>query len=56
MHIPFKRTTGRTDAADNPCPLRSDAFLKRAMDAWGDTVYRVALAQTGSPSDADDVY
>lgn len=26
------------------------------MDAWGDTVYRVALAQTGSPSDADDVY
>ena len=56
MHIPFKRTTGRTDAADNPCPLRSDAFLRRAMDAWGDTVYRVALAQTGSPSDADDVY
>ncbi|MFR8009368.1 MAG: RNA polymerase sigma factor, partial [Gordonibacter urolithinfaciens] len=56
MHIPFKRKTGRTDAADNPCPLRSDAFLKRAMDAWGDTVYRVALAQTGSPSDADDVY
>ena len=56
MHIPFKRKTGRTDAADNPCPLRSDAFLRRAMDAWGDTVYRVALAQTGSPSDADDVY
>lgn len=26
------------------------------MDTWGDTVYRVALAQTGSPSDADDVY
>ena len=56
MHIPFKRKKGRTDAADNPCPLRSDAFLKRTMDAWGDTVYRVALAQTGSPSDADDVY
>lgn len=36
--------------------LRSDAFLKRAMDLWGDAVYRVALAQTGSPSDADDVY
>ena len=26
------------------------------MDAWGDTVLRVALAQTGSPSDADDVF
>ncbi len=36
--------------------LRSDAFLKDAMERWGDSVYRVALAQTGSPSDADDVY
>ena len=38
MHITFKRKTGRTDAADNPCPLRSDAFLKRARDAGGDPV------------------
>ena len=48
MRLPFQR--------NNPQPLRSDAFLSCAMDAWGDTVYRVALAQTGSPSDADDVY
>lgn len=48
MRLPFQR--------NNPQPLRSEAFLSRAMDAWGDTVYRVALAQTGSPSDADDVY
>ncbi len=43
-------------ARDSPKPLRSDAFLLEAMDAWGDVVYRVALAQTGSPSDADDVF
>ena len=48
MRLPFQR--------NNPQPLRSEAFLSCAMDTWGDTVYRVALAQTGSPSDADDVY
>ena len=56
MHFPFRRKTNRAVADDDSRPLRSDAFLSRAMDAWGDTVYRVALAQTGSPSDADDVY
>lgn len=47
---------GRSATVGPQARLRSDAFLKRAMDLWGDTVYRVALAQTGSPSDADDVY
>lgn len=36
--------------------LRPRAFLEHAMSLWGDAVYRVALAQTGSPSDAEDVY
>ncbi|WP_080799882.1 RNA polymerase sigma factor [Arabiibacter massiliensis] len=56
MRLPFQRNKSRASGRDEPQPLRSDAFLARAMDAWGDTVYRVALAQTGSPSDADDVY
>lgn len=56
MRLPFQRNKGRASERDDPRPLRSDAFLARAMDAWGDTVHRVALAQTGSPSDADDVY
>ena len=34
----------------------SDAFLETAMETWGDTVYRLALAQTRSPLDADDVF
>lgn len=34
----------------------SDAFLKTAMETWGDTVYRLALAQTRSTADADDVF
>ncbi|MEG0323657.1 MAG: RNA polymerase sigma factor, partial [Raoultibacter sp.] len=34
----------------------SDAFLQSAMETWGDTVYRLALNQTRSPVDADDVF
>lgn len=56
MRVPFQRHTNRASARGSSKPLRSDAFLRRAMDAWGDTVLRVALAQTGSPSDADDVF
>lgn len=42
--------------SDRPQQLRSDTFLKRAMDDWGGSVYRLALAQTGSRADAEDVY
>lgn len=37
-------------------PLRSDAFIRQAMVAWGGSVWRLALAQTGSKEDAEDVY
>ena len=56
MRLPFQRKNQPAAARDSPKPLRSDAFLLEAMDAWGDVVYRVALAQTGSPSGADDVF
>ena len=36
--------------------LRSDEFMRFAMDEYGDSVYRVALGQSGSPTDAEDVY
>lgn len=35
--------------------LRSDDYLEHAMDTWGALVYRLALNQTHSKSDADDV-
>lgn len=35
--------------------LRSDDYLEHAMDTWGALVYRLALNQTRSKSDADDV-
>ena len=34
---------------------RDARFMEDALRRWGDTVYRVALGQTGSPSDAEDV-
>lgn len=37
-------------------PLRSDAFLRKAMETWGGSVYRLALVHTGSRADAEDVY
>ena len=35
--------------------LRTEVYLEHAMRAWGATVYRLALNQTRSPQDADDV-
>lgn len=37
----------------NPHP---EAFLRQAMADWGDAVYRLALGQTRSRADAEDVY
>ena len=45
----------RNQSADER-PLRPDAFLRQAMGAWGGSVWRLALAQTGSKEDAEDVY
>ena len=45
----------RNQSADER-PLRPDAFIRQAMGAWGDSVWRLALAQTGSKEDAEDVY
>ena len=36
--------------------LRSDEFLKQAMDTCGDAVYRLALCRLNSRADAEDVY
>ena len=36
--------------------LREDAFLEDAMERYGDAVYRLALGQTRSRADAEDVY
>lgn len=45
----------RNQSADER-PLRPDAFIRQAMGAWGGSVWRLALAQTGSKEDAEDVY
>lgn len=34
----------------------AEAFLRQAMADWGDAVYRLALSQTRSRADAEDVY
>ena len=36
-------------------PYRSEQFMVHAMDTWGSSVYLVALGQTRSASDAQDV-
>ena len=36
--------------------LRSEAFLRDAMDRFGDAVYRTALSRTRSAIDAEDVF
>ncbi|MBS5451717.1 MAG: sigma-70 family RNA polymerase sigma factor [Coriobacteriia bacterium] len=36
--------------------VRSERFVTDAMRAWGDAVWGLALACTGSRADADDVY
>lgn len=46
----FRKTKGAGSAEE-----RSDA-LARAMSDWGDAVYRLALGQTRSRADAEDVY
>lgn len=38
-----------------PPRLRSEIFMTQAMDAWGDTVYRIALSHMRSVPDAEDV-
>lgn len=35
--------------------LRTDDFIERAMHTWGNAVYRLALNQTRSSHDADDI-
>lgn len=35
--------------------MRED-FLTRAMELWGDTIYRVALCRLQNTADAEDVY
>lgn len=35
--------------------LKPDDFIEHALRTWGTTVYRLALNQTQSPHDADDV-
>lgn len=36
--------------------VRSDAYLRQAMRTYGAMVLRIALSQTGSSADAEDVY
>lgn len=39
----------------SPSSLRSEEFMAYAMDAWADTVYRIALSHTRSVPDAEDI-
>lgn len=43
------------DERTHGTPQRSAAFMRHAMECWGDTIYRVALSQTRSHQDAQDV-
>lgn len=42
----------RTPLQDN----QEISVAERALTLWGDTVYRVALGQTGSRAEAEDIY
>ena len=42
-------------AENDAQPDRTEAFMARAMADWGDAVYRLALGQTRSRADAEDV-
>jgi RNA polymerase sigma factor (sigma-70 family) len=42
--------------ANKPDQHDSESFLVQAMSDWGNAVYRLALSQTRSRADADDVY
>lgn len=39
----------------SPSSLRSEEFMAYAMDAWADTVYRIALSHARSVPDAEDI-
>ena len=56
MRLPFQRKTSPPQPATARNRFDPTRSCSKTMDAWGDVVYRVALAQTGSPSDADDVF
>lgn len=49
----LQRPAALRQSGENPHP---EAFLKQAMADWGDAVYRLALGQTRSRADAEDVY
>lgn len=49
----LQRPAALRQSGENPHP---EAFLKQAMADWGDAVYRLALGQTRSHADAEDVY
>ena len=49
----LQRPAALRQSGANPHP---EAFLKQAMADWGDAVYRLALGQTRSRADAEDVY
>lgn len=42
--------------AHKPDQHDREAFLVRAMSDWGNAVYRLALSQMRSRTDAEDVY
>ena len=50
MHVRVRRGDESVNAK-----ARTTEFLERALDEWGDLVYRLALSQMRSPHDADDV-
>lgn len=33
----------------------AESLTEQALETWGPTVFRVALGQTGSPADAEDI-
>lgn len=43
-------------AAHDAQSRRTEEFIAQAMADWGDAVYRLALGQTRSKADAEDVY
>ena len=49
----LQRPAALRQSGANPHP---EAFLKQAMADWSDAVYRLALGQTRSRADAEDVY
>ena len=49
----LQRPAALRQSGANPHP---EAFLKQAMADWGDAGYRLALGQTRSRADAEDVY